>query len=379
MDLSGPVCVGSALFRPSLPVSDRRIDVLWIGFSDGSDGTVHMRPKLSVVVPMYNEEEVLGELFEQTRHVLDGLGITYELVCVDDGSTDKTAALVQAATQVWPEVRLVRLVRNSGHQAALSAGYERARGDMVITMDADLQDPPSVIPQMVEMATTEPVDVVYGVRVDRSSDTFLKRRTAGLYYKTMRRIAGNQVPADVGDFRLVTRRVIEALERVPEHSRVYRLIIPWYGFPSAEVRYCRGSRAAGKTKYPMSKMFGLAIDSITTFSAAPLRFATGAGIFGVFLCLVAMAVSLGAWLMGHTVPGWTSTVATVGLIGAIQLICVGLLGEYMARLFIASQGRPAFIVGYDSSDHDATSRPSEPEPPATPPAVPGLGAGARTR
>jgi glycosyltransferase involved in cell wall biosynthesis len=338
-----------------------------------------MRPTLSVVVPMYNEEEVLGELFEQTRPVLDGMGIAYELVCVDDGSTDKTAALVQAATELWPALRLVRLVRNSGHQAALSAGYERARGDMVVTMDADLQDPPTVIPEMVHLAMNHTVDVVYGVREDRSTDTFFKRRTAGLYYKTMRRIAGEQVPADVGDFRLVTRRVIEALERVPEHSRVYRLIIPWYGFPSAEVRYCRGARAAGKTKYPVSKMFGLAVDSITTFSAAPLKFATGAGIFGVFLCLVAMGVSLGAWLLGHTVPGWTSTVATVGLIGAIQLICVGLLGEYMARLFIASQGRPAFIVGYDSRDHDVASLPSEPGPPTTPLEVPAPGADAPMR
>lgn len=330
-----------------------------------------MRPTLSVVVPMYNEEEVLGKLFEQTRPVLDSLGITYELVCVDDGSSDKTAALVQAATEHWPELRLVRLVRNSGHQAALSAGYERARGDMVVTMDADLQDPPTVIPEMVYLATAHTVDVVYGVREDRSTDTFLKRRTAAIYYKTMRRVAGEQVPADVGDFRLVTRRVIEALERVPEHSRVYRLIIPWYGFPSAEVRYSRGARAAGKTKYPMSKMFGLAVDSITTFSAAPLRLATAAGIFGVLVCLAAMAVSVGAWWMDHTVPGWTSTVATVGLIGAIQLICVGLLGEYMARLFMASQGRPAFIVGYDSREHDASSLPSEPAPPATHRAVAG--------
>ncbi len=328
-----------------------------------------MRPTLSVVVPMYNESEVLPELFLQTRSVLDDLEVSYELVCVDDGSSDDTAALVQAATEMWPQLRLVRLVRNSGHQAALSAGYERARGDYVITMDADLQDPPFVIAEMLRVASAENVDVVYGVREDRSCDSFLKRRTAGLYYKTMRRIAGNQVPADVGDFRLVTRRVIEALERVPEHTRVYRLIIPWYGFPSAEVRYTRAARAAGKTKYPISKMVALAVDSVTTFSAAPLRVATLAGVFGVGLCLVAMVISIFAWLSGNTVPGWTSTVATVGLIGAIQLICVGLLGEYMGRLFVASQGRPAYIVGFDSTDYDLSSRPSEPEPPARLPAT----------
>jgi dolichol-phosphate mannosyltransferase len=322
---------------------------------------------------MYNESEVLPELFLQTRAVLDSLGVHYELVCVDDGSSDDTAALVQAATETWPQLRLVRLVRNSGHQAALSAGYERSRGDYVVTMDADLQDPPSVIADMLHVARTQTVDVVYGVREDRSCDSFVKRRTARLYYRTMRRIAGNQVPADVGDFRLVTRRVIEALERVPEHTRVYRLIIPWYGFPSAEVRYTRAARAAGKTKYPVSKMVALAVDSVTTFSAAPLRVATAAGVFGVGVCLVAMVISIVAWMTDNTVPGWTSTVATVGLIGAIQLICVGLLGEYMGRLFVASQGRPAFIVGYDSADIDAASRPSEPERPATPLAVSGQG------
>jgi dolichol-phosphate mannosyltransferase len=320
---------------------------------------------------MYNEAEVLPELFQQTRAVLDDMDVSYELVCVDDGSSDETAALVQAATQVWPQLRLIRLVRNSGHQAALSAGYERARGEYVVTMDADLQDPPAVIRDMLDVARSETVDVVYGVREDRSSDSYLKRTTARIYYRTMRRLAGNQVTADVGDFRLVTRRVIGALERVPEHSRVYRLIIPWYGFPSAEVRYSRAARAAGKTKYPASKMVALAVDSVTTFSAAPLRVATLAGVFGVGVCLMAMAVSVMAWATDNTVPGWTSTVATVGLIGAIQLICVGLLGEYMGRLFVASQGRPAYIVGFDSADHDVASRPSEPEPPATPLAVPG--------
>jgi glycosyltransferase involved in cell wall biosynthesis len=341
--------------------------------------TVDMRPTLSVVVPMYNEAEVLPELFLQTRAVLDDLGVDYELVCVDDGSSDDTAALVQAATYGWSQLRLVRLVRNSGHQAALTAGYERARGDFVVTMDADLQDPPSVIAEMLRIARAEQVDVVYGVREDRSADSFLKRRTAGLYYKTMRRLAGNQVTADVGDFRLVTRRVIEALERVPEHTRVYRLIIPWYGFPSAEVRYCRAARAAGKTKYPISKMVALAVDSVTTFSAAPLRVATAAGVFGVLVCLTAMAVSIIAWATENTVPGWTSTVATVGLIGAIQLICVGLLGEYMARLFIASQGRPSYIVGFDTFDQDAASRPSEPVQPETPLVVPGRAGDAQRR
>jgi len=328
-----------------------------------------MRPTLSVVVPMYNEADVLPLFFAESRRSFDDLGVSYEVVCVDDGSSDETAALVQQQIPHWPEVRLVRLLRNCGHQAALTAGYERARGELVVTMDADLQDPPAVVADMLRAASAATVDVVYGVRNDRASDSLFKRRTAAIYYKMMRRVAGDQVPADVGDFRLVSRRVIDALERVPEYNRVYRLIIPWYGFPSAEVTYSRSARAAGSTKYSVAKMMALAVDSVTTFSAAPLRVATWSGAFGVALCLAAMLVSVVAWITDNTVPGWTSIVATVGLIGAIQLICIGLLGEYMARLFIGTQGRPTYIVGYDSAHDDTASRPSEPELQEIPPVM----------
>lgn len=307
-----------------------------------------MPPTLSVVVPVYNEEAVLPIFVEQLRPVLDSLGVDYELLCVDDGSRDGTATILQATLALWPQVRLVRLLRNSGHQAALSAGYERALGDYVVTIDADLQDPPAAIAEMFTLARSQQLDVVYGVREDRSTDGVLKRVTASAYYRTMRRLAGDQVPLDAGDFRLVSRRVIEALLELPEHSRVYRLIVPWFGFPSAEVSYRRAARAAGKSKYPIAKMARLGVDSVTTFSAAPLRFAIWAGAFGVLVCLLAMLWSLVAWFQDSTVPGWTSIVGTVGLIGAIQLICIGLLGEYVSRLFIGSLGRPTYLIGYDS-------------------------------
>jgi glycosyltransferase involved in cell wall biosynthesis len=337
-----------------------------------------MALELSVVVPMYDEEAVLPLFVERLRPVLDGLGVGYEVVCVDDGSRDGTATAVEDARTRWPQLRLVRLLRNSGHQAALSAGYERARGAYVVTMDADLQDPPETIREMLEVARSRGVDVVYGVRDDRSTDSFLKRGTARLYYRVMRRLAGEQVPSDVGDFRLVSRRVVDAITALPEHSRVYRLLIPWFGFPSAEVAYSRERRAAGKSKYPVVKMLRLGLDSVTTFSAAPLQLATWAGLFGGFLCLVAMAWSVLAWLTGSTVAGWTSTMGTVGLIGATQLICIGLLGEYLSRLFIGSQGRPSYLVGYDSADSADSAdgradrvrdrvRADGPEPSATPP------------
>ena len=303
---------------------------------------------LSVVVPMYNEEQVLALFLDRLRPVLDALDVSYEVVCVDDGSADRTAGLLMDAQRRWPQVRLVRLVRNAGHQAALSAGFVAARGTYVITMDADLQDPPETIPVMLDTALARGLDVVYAVRTDRSSDSWFKRTTGGLYYRMMRRVAGAQVPHNAGDFRLVSRRVVEAIDQLPEHGRVHRLVIPWFGFPSAEVGFVRQERAAGHGKYPLTKMFALAFDSLVSFSAAPLRIATLAGFIGILLGGFAIVWSVYGWAAGTVVPGWTSILATTGLIGAIQLICLGLLGEYVARIFTATHRRPTYLVGYDS-------------------------------
>ena len=304
--------------------------------------------RLSVVVPMYNEELVLPLFLARLRPVLDGLGLSYEVACIDDGSRDQTASLVTDAMAGWPELRLIRLLRNSGHQAALTCGFSAARGDYVLTMDADLQDPPEVISRMVDTALSTDVDVVYGVRSDRSADSWFKRTTGELYYRLMRRLAGDQLPHNAGDFRLVSRKVVDAVSQLPESGRVHRLVIPWFGFRSAEVGFVRDRRAAGATKYPLSKMLVLAFDSVTAFSAAPLRIATAAGFVGGLAALLATVWSLYGWLVGMTVPGWTSVLAIAGLIGAIQLLCLGLLGEYVARVFVATQGRPTFLVGYDS-------------------------------
>ena len=305
---------------------------------------------LSVVVPMYDEEEVLPLFFERMRPLLDGLGISYELVVVDDGSRDRTATLLLEAAKDWPQLRIVRLLRNSGHQAALSAGFRRARGEFLVTIDADLQDPPEVIAEFLAAVREQDVDVVYGVRSDRSSDTWAKRTTARMYYRLMCRLVGEEIPFDAGDFRLVSRRVVDAVNALPEDGRVYRLVIPWLGFPSAQVRYVRAERMAGTTKYNLSKMLRLTFDSVTAFSAAPLRLATWLGLLGGLLSCAVVLGALVVKLAGRSVPGWTSTVLAVGLIGAIQLLCLGLLGEYVARLFQSSQRRPQFLVGYDSLD-----------------------------
>lgn len=306
------------------------------------------RVRLSVVVPMYDEEAVLPAFLARLRPVLDGFGADYEVACVDDGSRDRTAGTVMEAAQTWPELRLIRLLRNSGHQAALTCGFTGARGDYVVTIDADLQDPPEIIASMLKTAEDTGVDVVYGVRSDRSQDTWFKRRTGELYYRLMRRLAGEQMPSNAGDFRLVSRRVVDTIAELPEQGRVHRLVIPWFGFPSAQVPYVRETGAAGVTKYPLSRMLSLAFDSVSAFSAAPLRIATGIGFLGSVAGLLAIVWSIYGWLAGVAVPGWTSILATTGLIGAFQLICLGLLGEYVARVFVATQGRPSYIVGYDS-------------------------------
>ncbi|MET9270419.1 glycosyltransferase family 2 protein [Kribbella sp. NPDC003557] len=322
-------------------------------------------PELSVVVPMYDEEEVLPIFFERMHPLLDGLGITYELLVVDDGSRDRTAALLLEAAKDWPQLRVVRLLRNSGHQAAQSAGFRRARGRYVVTIDADLQDPPEVIAEFLQAVREQDVDVVYGVRSDRSSDSWAKRTSARLYYRLMCRLVGKDIPFDAADFRLVTRRVVDAVNALPDDGRVFRLVIPWLGFPSTEVKYVRAERAAGSTKYSVSKMVRLAFDSVTAFSAAPLRLATWLGLLGGAMSGLFVVGALVIKLTGRSIPGWTSTVLAVSVIGAIQLLCLGLLGEYVARLFQSSQRRPQFLVGYDSLEDHGHQEPVHESTPTT--------------
>jgi polyisoprenyl-phosphate glycosyltransferase len=307
-------------------------------------------PKLSVVIPMYNEEEVLPLLVQRLRPVLDALGRTYEVVAVDDGSRDDTAAIVHLMRASWPQLRLVKLRRNSGHQAALTAGLFRARGDYVVSLDADLQDPPETIAEMLRLAEDGDLDIVYGVRGDRSTDSFFKRNTAGMYYGLMRKIVGKKVPKGAGDFRMISRAMVEALRGLPERAPVYRLLVPWLGFPSGEVRYTREKRAAGVSKYPLTKMIKLTVDSIVSFTAAPLRIAIWLGVLGVIAGLGLVIKTVLAYFGGATVPGWSSMIVAVIFFGACQLLCLGLLGEYVGRIYQATQGRPTFYVGYDSDE-----------------------------
>ncbi len=307
-----------------------------------------MAPELSIVIPMYNEEDVLPLLVERLRPVADGLDAAYEVVAVDDGSSDATPVLLQRVLREWPQLRVVRLRANAGHQAAISAGLDSARGDFVVTLDADLQDPPEVIAEMLAVARAEGVDVVYGVRTDRSSDSAFKRLSARAFYRLIRAISGTRAQTDAGDYRLMSRATVDAVNALPQHNRVLRFIVPALGFPSASVSYRRDERAAGKSKYPLAKMIRLSLDSVTGFSTAPLRAATWLGLLGGVGALVLLVYALVGAALGHTLPGWTSTVVAVAAVGAVQLLCLGVLGEYVGRMYAAQQGRPSYFVAYDS-------------------------------
>ena len=309
-----------------------------------------MYVELSVVVPVYNEEDVLPLLAQRLRPVLDGLATPYEVVAVDDGCTDASAVVLQRIRHDWPQLRVIRLRANAGHQAAISAGLARARGDYMVTIDADLQDPPEVIEQMLRLARSERVDVVYGVRNDRSTDTAFKRGTARAFYATMRAFAKTEAPMDAGDFRLMSRATVDAVNALPEHHRVLRLVVPALGFPSAQVPYKREERAAGSSKYPLSKMIKLSFDSLTSHSMAPLRLASWFGLIGGGFALLILAYALISQFTGRAVAGWTSTVAAVASMGALQLICLGLLGEYVGRMYTMMQGRPTYFIAHDTDE-----------------------------
>jgi polyisoprenyl-phosphate glycosyltransferase len=310
----------------------------------GTDGpgSSEPRPRLSVVVPCYDESEVLPLLEGRLRPVLDGLGETYEVVMVDDGSRDGTDEVLRKMAASWPQLRPLLLARNVGHQLALTAGLDHADGDYVVTMDADLQDPPELIPVMYERALAERVDVVYARRGDRSTDSRFKRWSAAAYYGLMQRSAGVDLPDNVGDFRLLSRQVVLALRMLPEHHRVYRLLIPWLGFPSAVVEHRREARAAGTTKYPLRKMAGLAWTGLSSFTTAPLQLATRVGASVAVLALVSAGYVIVSFLLGRTVPGWASVSVAVLFLAAVQLLCLGVLGAYVGRIYDEVRHRPLY-------------------------------------
>lgn len=299
---------------------------------------------LSVVVPCYNEAANLEQLLSRLTRACEQSGArSYEIVLVNDGSADSTWPMIREAARTSPHVVGVDLARNHGHQLALTAGLEICRGDLVLVIDADLQDPPELLPAMMAKIA-EGYDVVYGQRVVRRGETLFKRATAAAFYRLLSRLSKSEIPKDTGDFRLMTRRVVDQFNAMPERFRFIRGMVSWIGFEQAAIPYERDPRFAGETSYPIARMISLAVDAITSFSTVPLRFASVLGLAFGAIGLAMLGWVLVSYLTHGTITGWTSLIATVLIIGSVQLMILGVFGEYLGRMYIETKRRPLFVI-----------------------------------
>ena len=305
------------------------------------------RPLVSIVSPVYQEEAGIEEFHRRLAASLDGLSdeLAFEMVYVNDGSSDRSLDLLEKIANDDERVRVVDLSRNFGHQIALSAGVDHAHGDAVVVIDSDLQDPPEVIPEMIQR-WRDGFKVVYGVRTSRAGETRFKVWTSKLYYGLMDRISEVPLPRQAGDFRLLDRRVVDVLDQMPERNRYVRGMVAWVGFPQCAVEYERDPRFAGSTNYTLGRMIRLALDGLTSFSDRPLRLATQLGVV-----VMALSFAVAAWTiiasvfdLGSSSRGWSSLMAVVLLLGGVQLLCIGVLGEYLGRVYRETKGRPLYVV-----------------------------------
>ncbi|GAB4524465.1 MAG: glycosyltransferase family 2 protein [Roseibium sp.] len=301
-------------------------------------------PLLSVIVPAYNEEEVIDHFLVATRAVLERTGLAYEYVFIDDGSRDGTAELLTRELESGLPGRLLGLSRNFGKEAALSAGLEAAKGDIAVIIDADLQDPPELILEMLD-GWRAGYDVVYGLRVDRTSDTLMKRSTADMFYRLFNRLAHIEMPANAGDFRLIDRTVIDALLRLPERNRFMKGLFAWVGFPSMALPYERPPRKAGTGKFNYWKLWNFALDGLTGFTTLPLRvWFYGGALISLAAFAYAFYLTLRVLVFGIDVPGYASLMVALLFFSGVQLLSIGMIGEYIARLFNEAKQRPVYIL-----------------------------------
>lgn len=301
-------------------------------------------PLISLVVPVYNEEQVLDIFLERTADVLGSADLDYEYVFVNDGSTDATLPILIARSGENPRIRVVDLARNFGKEAAMTAGIDHVRGNVMVPIDVDLQDPPELILRFVEK-WREGYDVVYGKRAQRDEDSMLKRMTAGGFYKLFNSLAPRSIPENVGDFRLMDERVVGVLRQLPERNRFMKGLFSWVGFRSIGVPYERPARAAGTTKWNVGKLWNFALDGIFSFSTLPLRVWSYIGaIISLLAFLYASFIVISVLIFGVDLPGYASLLTVVLFLGGIQLLSLGIMGEYIGRLFLETKGRPIYIV-----------------------------------
>ena len=312
---------------------------------------------LSIVVPCFNEQACLAALHERLGAAARAaVGEDYEIVLVNDGSRDSSWRLMREMVADDPNLLAVNLSRNHGHQLALTAGLDLCRGEKILIIDADLQDPPELLPDMLKVMQSEGADVVYGVRRSRTGETAFKRATAHAFYRLLSRATEVDIPVDAGDFRLMSRRALDALLAMPEQARFIRGMVAWIGFRQVPFAYDRQQRFAGETKYPVKKMMRFALDALTGFSSAPLKVASHVGLWlslGSVLLILYIAY---AWITGRSIQGWTSLMLIVVVLGAIQMFTLALLGEYIGRLYNEAKRRPLYIVQEVAGDGRAEAR-----------------------
>ncbi len=308
--------------------------------------------ELSVVVPCLNEEEALPLLVKRVDAATAAWKGRREILLVDDGSTDGTWAAMEAAAALIPDLKGIRLSANCGHQAALTAGLEAAKGARIFMLDADLQDPPELITEMMSLMD-QGYDVVYGRRAARQGETLFKRVSAYMFYRLLNRLSDTEIPNDTGDFRLVNRRALDAVLRMPERSRFIRGMFSWVGFRQIGLEYVREERAVGETKYPFKAMLRFAVDAVTGFSTRPLRWATRLSFMSLIFTLVMLVYIIGSLIFFQTAPGWASILLAVSFFSSIQLLTLGIIGEYLGRLYMEAKDRPLYITAEETGQSAA--------------------------
>jgi glycosyltransferase involved in cell wall biosynthesis len=310
-----------------------------------------MNPEFSIIIPIYNEQENIHKLYDRLKAVMNGMNVSHEFVFVNDGSRDRSMILIKELAAKDNSVHYINLSRNFGHQIAVTAGIDHVRGNAVVIIDADLQDPPELIAEMYAKMK-EGFEVVYAKRKSRKGESVLKKFTAKWFYRILERITAIDIPVDTGDFRLMDRKIVDVLRLMPEQQKFLRGQISWIGFNQTYVEYNRDERNGGETGYTYKKMLRFALDGITSFSNLPLKFATAAGFVVSGITFIVILYALYArFISKDFVPGWTSLILAVLFIGGVQLITIGIIGEYISRLSANVRNRPLYIIGENSIEH----------------------------
>lgn len=302
--------------------------------------------KISIVIPMYNEQEVVSECYKRVKNVLSELfQYNHEIVMIDDGSKDNTLEIIEKFAEEDENLKIISFSKNFGHQAAVTAGLKETSGDAVVIIDADMQDPPELIKDMV-LLWEEGNDVVYAVRGKRKGESVFKVLTAKMFYKILYSLSDVEIPRDTGDFRLADRKVIDVINALPEHNKYLRGLFSWVGFKQKSLKYTREERFAGKTKYPLKKMMKLAYDGIIGFSNKPLKIIGGIGVFSILISVILLIYSICSYIFkwNNLVPGWASIMVSISFFAGIQLVAIWTISEYISRIYDETRNRPEYII-----------------------------------